>query len=580
MIYANKTFLILIALIASNLYALTSEQAYLQLAQSLKIEGNIQDAITNYKSVLLKNPHNKDALSDLAVIYHSQKDLVQAADYFALLAQADAQNFQAAYNAGLCYASLSKHDQAIINFQKAIALNPQDTKAHFNIGISYRKQNNHSLAASSFEKALELSPDYFDAWYNLANTFRDAHQLQGSIKAFDKALELQPTNFQLKFEKANMLTQLGNPHDAIAIYQELLSQAPNNTTLISNLAFAFKKKGDYANSIDHYKKVIAQQPNSAKAHMSIGQAYLAIGDFENGFKELLLSDSSEGATRLLKSKEQVNGKTILVPIQWCMEELVQFIRYAKLLKKYGAIVHVQANTPLVPLLKQCDYIDAIIPEGEKIGHFDYYIPLSSLAGFFNTTTHNIPCEIPYIGIPEAVSEIWHSKVRNNNTIRIGVYFDENDWNKKPAENKDIPLKAFAPFAQLQDISLYSLQAIKPEQLADIPQELIINVFGSGFNNAPLSILNMAAVIQNLDLIITRDSLVAHIAGALGRPVFVALPYTADYKWMIDRRDHPFYPTMRLFRQKTAGDWSSVIEDMISTFTTQGIIKRIEKIVSI
>lgn len=569
---------VLLFLIASpfSLLALSSEQAYLQLAQTLKAEGNLPEAIAQYKNTLLKNPHNKEALLDLALIFHSQNDVAQAAEYFSLLSQQDSHNFEAAYNAGTCYNSLGNLEKAIASFQKAIAINPSEIKGQFNIGLAYKKNGNHAQAISAFEKVLQLSPDHFDAAHNLATTYRDLHNVDAAIKAFDKALELQQNNFQLKFEKANMLTQFGNAPDGIKIYSELLAAAPNNLTIISNIAFALKKQGDYAHAIEYYKKVIEQQPANLKAHMGIAYAYLTMGDFENGFKSLAISNSSDTSPRLLKSTEQLNGKIILIPIQWCLEDLMQIIRYAKLLKDSGATVHAQTNIAMIPLLKCCTSIDAIIPEGQNIGQFDHYIPLTSLPALFAASKQNIPREVPYLTLPEDLKEFWHTKLRNNNTIRVGIYFSENENTPIVAENKNIPLKTFAPFAQLQDVSLYSLQAIPPEQLHDLPNDLLLTIFGAGFNHSASSLLHIAAVIQNLDLVITRDSIIAHIAGALGRPVFVALPYHADWRWMLERRDSPWYPSMRLFRQKTPGNWDTVIEDMITTFTTKGITKRVER----
>lgn len=570
-----KRKLALILFTPLSAIALSSEQAYLQLAQALKAEGNQQEAIVHYKNVLQKNAQHKEALLDLALIYHAQNAIADAAEYFDKLSQVDPQNYEAFFNAGACNLTLNNFDKAITFFQKAAAIKPQESKTYFQLGVVYKKTSQHENAIKAFEQLLQLTPNNFEACHHIAASYRDLYQLDKAMQAYDKALQLQPSNFQLLFEKANMLTQFGRTQDSIEIYAKLLATSPQNITLLTNLAFAQKKQGDYALAIENYKKVIAVQPNNSKARMSLGYAYLTIGDFETGFKELAASNATDNP-RLLRSKEHINGKTIFIPAQWCMEDLIQFIRYAQLIKDHGGKVHVQVNAPLLPLLKNCPFIDKIIAEGQPSGPFDYYISLSSLPALFNTTAQNVPNGIPYIQIPEEIKQVWHLKLRNNNSIRIGIYYHEPEIIHNLAENKNIPLQAFAPFAQLQDINLYSLQPIPLDQLKDLPNELILSTFGSGFNFSPSSLVHIAAILENLDLIITRDSMIAHIAGAFGRPVFVALPYHADWRWMLEKRENPWYPSMRLFRQKSPGDWSTVIEDMITTFTTHGIAKQINK----
>lgn len=568
MTYAQKISCILGWLCIHSLHALSGEQAYLQLAQSLKDEGNTQEAIIHYKNTLARNAKNQDALYELGLLFYNNGNPEGAAQQFEQFLQLKPDHFDASLHLGASYAVLNNLEKAIQLYTNALRINPSSAKTHFCLGIAHKKLRNYEKAIIAFSKALEVDQKYFDAWYNLAQVYRDSNQIPQAIQTLDQALTLQPTNNNLLFEKANTLTNFGYTTDALTIYNSLIAKSPNNPTLLTNCAFALKKQGDYQQAIELYRKVLEHQPTNSNAHLGSSYAYLALGDFDNGFKELALS-SSANTNRLLTNKDQIKDRIIFISGHWCFEDVIQFIRYAALIKQHGGQVVAQINGALIGLLKQCPFIDTIVSvDDPKPTPYHIHIPMISMPALFTTNTETIPATVPYISAPPELVEQWKEKLHNDHNLKIGLHWNHDDAMAPLAENKNIALKQFIPLSSLKNISIYSLQTLITEQLAELPYSCIINQCGSGFKDNEASLSQVAALMQNLDLIITRDSLIAHIAGAMGKQVFVALPYRAEWRWMENRSDSPWYPTMKLFRQQTPGEWDSVIEDMITTITSR------------
>lgn len=545
------------------LHSVSTQEAYIQLARALRDEGNAQEALIQYDIILQKYPNSKEALFDLGALYYKQSNYSQSSLYLEKLLALEPSHFETIYYLALDHTHLGKHDKSIELYKKATTLKPQDAKLHLNLAMAYKKCNKTQESIDAFLKALSLQANLFDAQYNLACAYRDLKQYDLALEAYDKALGFNQNQFQILFEKANVLTNKGTPEDAIKIYSDLLVTAPANNTVLLNTAYAYKKIGQFDKACECYQKVLAVQPNNNKALVGIAYAYLTMGDFKNGFSTWM--ESNEKSSRLLKSKHEIKDKIIYIPLQWCFEDLLQFSRYAKLLKEYGAKVYLQVNYSLVPLLKNCPYIDLIIEENGAIPPFDYYIPLLGLPLLFETEVSTVP-HAPYLNAPQELVQFWKSKMHNDHNYRIGIYYKSENPSPNLSENKNISLKHFVPFCQLESVSVYSLQTLNSEEINQLPSNIIINSFGSGFNAFYESLVNIAAVIENLDLVITNDSLIAHVAGGLGKKVFVGLPYRAEWRWMEYRSDSPWYPTMTLFRQKESGNWQTVVQDMVNTFT--------------
>lgn len=351
---------------------------------------------------------------------------------------------------------------------------------------------------------------------------------------------------------------------------------------------ALQAQGRPAEAIDAYNQVLKVIPDSAETHFNHSISLLLTGNFEEGWDEYEWRFRSSGKkidTRPEKSFIRWDGasfnmKRILVNDEQGIGDTLQFIRYLPMLKERGGTVIFETSKPLKSLLEKFAGIDELVEpsrDGMPQMEFDLYVPLMSLPGIFKTTLENIPDRIPYLFPSSKKIKLWQDRI-NKHTFNVGIVWAGNPtanyekaglsglehvnftWAGNPsnkiAASRSNRLEYFAPLAEIEGVQLYGLQkgeaAGQAEALSDS-----INVFNLGEEFEDFS--DTAGVIENLDVIITVDTSVAHLAGAMGKPVWVLIPYVPDWRWMLDREDSPWYPTMRLFRQQRKGDWNHVFE---------------------
>jgi len=254
----------------------------------------------------------------------------------------------------------------------------------------------------------------------------------------------------------------------------------------------------------------------------------------------------------------LSGKTILIWAEQGFGDTLQFIRYAPLVKERGGVVVVECQKPLADVLLRCTGIDRLIAAGDELPQFDVQAPLVSLPGLFGTTMGTIPAHVPYVFAEPGLIEVWREKLRHVNGLRIGI-----NWSGRvdpgPHKQRDIPPEHFLGLGAVPGVRLISLQ--KGGGDPSLALRACAMDFGDELDTAHGAFMDTAAIMMNLDLVITSDTSVAHLAGALGLPVWVALPFVPDWRWMLDRSDSPWYPTMRLFRQKSRGDWAGVFREI-------------------
>ena len=250
--------------------------------------------------------------------------------------------------------------------------------------------------------------------------------------------------------------------------------------------------------------------------------------------------------------------------EWGLGDMMQFIRYARLIKSYGATITVQTFKPLIPLFKLCPFLDDIISFDDYQPFATIRIPMLSLPMIFDTTLQTIPTDIPYLQADKQLTQQWQQTLANDKNFKIGIC-----WHAKPIYLEDhkhtrrsIPLTDFIPLSFVPGISFYNLQKIHgTDELNDLPYYFKVHDFGDALDTQNGNFMDSAALIKNLDLVISADTSIVHLAGALGVPTWVALPYTAEWRWLQNRSDTPWYPTVQLFRQTIPGDWSTVIQEI-------------------
>lgn len=454
----------------------------------------------------------KKLFFDIQLIESEQTDISKAADF---------------YDQGIAFQDKGRLEEAVTCYQKAIELNKNHAGAFYNLGVAHQKMCQLDKAILSYEIAIGLNQSFVEAHFNLGIAYKEKEQIEEAVTCFQRVL-------QLKQDHAGAYYNLGN---------------------------ALVAQGHFDESLQFYQKAIEIDPDCAEAHWNIALIKLLTGNFQEGWrgyewrwklKDILTKPSFH---KPLWDGSDIKGKTILLYAKQGFGDTIQFIRYTPLIAQRDANVIVECQKELISLLKNVEGVQHIIGHGESMPHFDIYCPLLSLPSIFDTTLESIPSQIPYISVDSGLVQKWHEKFKHDKSKqKIGLV-----WSGDPAlkddHSRSCSLEIFSPLAQLDDIIFYSLQKGEASEYKNnLPHKIKLIDYTEEIKDFS----DTAAFIQNLDLIISVDTAVAHLAGALGKPVWALIPFVPDWRWLLNRNDSPWYPTMRLFRQPSRGDWEAVI----------------------
>ena len=394
------------------------------------------------------------------------------------------------------------------------------------------------------------------------------------------ALELQPDCAMAPSYLGHALADEGKLGEAVACLRLDLELNPDFDVAHNNLGGALYGQGKLDDAVACYRRALELKPDHAELHLNLALWSLLTGDFERGWAEY----EWRAQTQHLRVERRIflqarwdgqplEGRTILLHSEQGLGDAIQFVRYVPLVKQRGGTVFVECPGSLVSLLTSCAGIDRLVGRGDELPAFDVQAPLLSLPRIFHTGLRDIPAAIPYLFAVPGLVEHWRQELGSVAGFKIGMVWQGNPMHKQDRA-RSLRLSRFEPLARMPDVQLISLQ-VGPgsEQLRDSANRFRVTDVGSRLRD----FRDTAAVMLNLDLVICCDTAVAHLAGALGVPVWVALPLVPDWRWLLDRSDSPWYPTMRLFRQDTRGDWPGVFrkievtlgEHMASLHTSVG-----------
>jgi Flp pilus assembly protein TadD len=525
--------------------------------------GELRLAEPLYRQALQLEPGNAHALHLLGLLAHQtgHNDIA-----ITLIRQAIAANpSPAAFHSSLGAAlrGVGQASEAMARFAEAIRIDPNHVDAHNNLGVLLMEQGRLDEALSAYTQAVQINPDYVDAHYNRGIALMTLGRLEQAVASYAEALRLSPDHVEAHNNLGNALEELGQLPEAIASYCRALSGRPTHVETRNNLGMALLNLGRIAEAEAALEEAIALQPDNVAARHNRALLRLLKGDFSAAWADYEYRWQQPGiAPRSFAQPrwdgEPVPGKTILVHAEQGLGDTLQFIRYAPLVKERGGRVVVECQPSLLRLLDGIEGVDQLVGRGSPLPPFAVQVPLLSLPGIFGTTPGNVPARIPYLRAESERIQHWRGRLTRAAGFRIGIAW-QGSRAFKYDRYRSIPLAQFAPLAHVAGASLISLQkGAGQEQLANVPFPVhvleCLDEDGGAF-------LDTAAVMRNLDLVITSDSAIAHLAGGLGVPVWVALPVAPDWRWLLDRRDSPWYPTMRLFRQLRFGDWIVVFEEM-------------------
>jgi len=523
--------------------------------------GQWQQAEQLYLQVLEVDPDQIDALHLLAAITGQTGRESRAITYLQAVLRLQPGLAAAHNNLGNAFSSQGRFPEAVASFQEAVRLQPDFAVAYSNLGNAQRKQGRLAEAVASLQQAVRLKPDFAGAHNNLGAAWLALEKLADAQASFQQAVRLKPDFAEAHFHLGVALGKGGKHEEATASLQQALRLKPDYAEAHYSLGVALERQEKHEEAVASYQQAVRLDPDYADAHYNLGLVSLLLGDFEQGWGEYewRWKTKEEFVDRSFSQPRwdggRLEGKTILLHAEQGLGDTLQFIRYAPLVHQRGARVVVCTFPPLLSLLRTCPGIDHLLAGDEPLPSFDIHAPLLSLPLVFGTTAATVPADVPYLAADPCLVTHWQSELNALPGFKVGIV-----WQGFPGHKKDhlrsVPLMAFAPLADLADVHLVSLQVgLGREQVAALGGLFRIADVASRFDAASFG--DAAAVVKCLDLVITVDSALAHLAGALGVLVWVALPYNPDWRWMLEREDSPWYPTMRLFRQARPGDWAEV-----------------------
>lgn len=405
------------------------------------------------------------------------------------------------------------------------------------------------------------------------------HQIDQLLvqERFDQALEYIDKYIALggsqiinaHFQRGCIYLKIGRLDEAIKEFDTVIARAPGTIPAHYNKAFTLKIAERFEEALIIYQDLINKDPNYESARIGLSFALITQGDFKDGWPahEWYLKRAGKYAPELrnLLATNSVAGKTILLTPEGGLGDTLQFIRYAERLKNMGATTIVFAQEQLIPLLSNCSYIDMLYPTGNPIPPHHARATLMSLPAVFYDDEHTMPRTIPYIFPDTTLINYWQQQLANDHNFKIGICWQtsiHNDISRLPIARRGIPLAQFFKLKDIPGISWYSLQQVEGlEQLTQVPHDFNLHIFPNDFDTTHGSFMDTAAVITQLDLIISVDTATAHLAGALGKPVWLLLPFSTDWRWIAGRIDSPWYPTMCIFKQPIPFDWDSVLNNI-------------------
>jgi tetratricopeptide (TPR) repeat protein len=538
---------------------MTVEEA-IELGKREQLAGNLRAAEEIYRKVLATQPNHVEALRMLGAIAYDVGKHDVAADLFARVIRIDPNKADHYVEYGASLNLLGRDEQAIAAYRTALAIDPNCVTAMCNLGDALRIRWQPDEAIEVLQRALKLRPDYFEAMANLGNALGEKRRFEEAIEWYRKAIEIQPNHADLHSNLSYALGACGKFDEAIIEGERALAIKPGRPGRL-NLANVLREVGQLERSMEQHRMILESNPDDAAVHYNISLTLLLQGRFADGWKEhewrFKAKEYQMPRRKFPQPRwngEELNGRRIFVYAEQGLGDTIQFARYLPMLADRGGQVISECHPELVRLLSGIHGVQ-IIRRGEPLPQFDLHSPLLSLPMAFGTDLGNIPDNVPYLSAEPEIIEKFAAKIPSDGRKKIGLA-----WAGSPQHIRDrlrsVTLASLAPLAAAGDFQFFNLQTGDAAKQAKNPPDGMNLI---DWSDDLKDLADTAALIANLDLVITVDTSIAHLAGALGKPVWLLLTWLPDWRWMLDRPDSPWYPTMRLFRQSRLCEWQDAID---------------------
>jgi len=527
--------------------------------------GEFAQAVRQIDFALRVNPHVSDAHNNLgnALKRLGQfREALTSYDRAVALNPDDAASFN---NRGSVHKDLKQFDEALADFDRAVAIKPDFAEAFNNRGNALRDLNRFDDALSSYERAIALRPDNADAFNNRGNVLKDLKRFEAALASFDHALTLKPDFARAYYNRGTTLFLLKQFEEAHADLSKAVTLDPTRAEALYNRGTTLKEFKRIDEAVADFDQAISLKPDYADALWSRAMCRLLVGRYREGWVDYewrwqtgqMVSDKRVFKQRQWRGNTDISGKTILLHTEQGLGDTIMSARYIPCVVGAGARVVLDVPPQVIPLLAQIPGVAEIVTKDQLLPSFDVHCPMMSLPAAFATTLETIPSNVPYLFAPPDYVEKWAHRLPKSTMLRIGVNWAGNPQFVHDAE-RSIGLRPLLPLLSRPDVQYVSLQKDLREGDADV---LRANPQITHVGDAIDDLGDTAAIIASLDLVISSDTSVVHLAGALDKPVWILLQFVPDWRWLLDREDCPWYPSARLYRQRVRNNWAPVVSEV-------------------
>ena len=540
---------------------------------------NYSKALTLLNRALAIDPKNITALVNFAKLYQKIDARDKAVEVLEFAIKIEHKNASLHNELAIIHESVGDFEKALHFYKNAIKLDSKFIKAYNNIGVILYKQNRYNKAIEIFKIAQKIDSSHVGTYINLGAALNRAKRYSEAKEVLEKALKLDKESCGCYVNLGNVLNKLGLHDEALVYHKKALEMEPNSSSSHANIAITYKNLTHFKKSKTTFKKAIELHPTSINAHFDLATLLLLNGEFEEGFREYEWRFKKTEMITLLQENEKILekpkfkifsysvGKSLLIYGEQGFGDNIQFIRYAKLLKKdYPKMqIILQCRAELKSLFEEVSYVDKVVSRHEELPEFDYQLSLMSLPYFFETTRDTIPVKTPYLKADKKELLLDIDKAM----INIALVWGGSNTNENHT-HRVLSLEKFLPILNHPKIRVFSLQVgedAKEIQKLGLNDKQIVDLSGKLTN-----FKTTAAAIKQLDLVISSDTSVAHLSGALNADIWTMLQKIPDWRWMMERKSSPWYPSMKLFRQKNKGEWEDVYSEVFDSLEKKFKIK--------
>lgn len=463
-------------------------------------------------------------------------------------------------NRGAAFEALKQFSTAINSYNQAIACKPDYAQAFYNRGNALRELKQPQAALESYDKAIAIRVDYAEAYNNRGSALRDLGRFETALESYDKAIAFKADYVKAHNNRGNALSDMRQFHAAVESYDQAIAFKADYAEAYNNRGSALRDLQQSQAAIESYDQAIRLQPDYAKAHLNRSLCLLQMGDFERGWEEYewrWADDALQKTVRqftqpLWLGAEPLHGKTILLHAEQGFGDTLQFCIYARLVSDLGARVLLEVQAPLAGLLAGLDGVAQVFKRGEPLPAFDCHCPLLSLPLAFKTSFDSLPVAASYLAsLPDKLAQ-WTDRLGEKSKPRVGLVWSGSTTHKND-RNRSVDLSEWIRF--LPDGFQYT--SLQKETRARDKETLALHPHIVQLDEEIKDFSDTAALCALMDVVVSVDTSVAHLACAMGRPTWIALPLNPDWRWLLERSDSPWYPSATLYRQERAGDWDSV-----------------------